>query len=107
MRSGLPDAFTPPAFEPAAVVVHEMLLDEANSSQPVSSVGYGKPAARTAGIWLDPHSDGVVTIDRLPGRAAYPIQRRRRLYHRGTGKLAGVDGNLMRRWHIPAMTGTL
>lgn len=94
LRSGLPDAFTLAAFEPADVVVHEILLDEANSYQPASSIEYGRSAARSAGIWLDADSDDAVTIERLPGRQAYPIQRRpQRLFTLHNGQTGRCRAN--------------
>ena len=94
LRSGLPDAFTLAAFEPSDVVVHEVLLDEADSYQPIPSVEYGKSAARAAGISLDADSDGTVTIDRLPGRQAYPIQHRpQRLFTLYNGQIGRCRAN--------------
>jgi hypothetical protein len=94
VEAGLPDVFTLAAFEPADVVVHEVLLDEASSYQPILSVEYGKSAARSAGIWLKADSDAALTIDRLPGRQAYPIQRRRqRLFTLHNGQTGRYRAN--------------
>ena len=94
LRSRLPDAFTLATFEPADAVVHEVLLDEPDSYQSASSIEYGKSAARTAGIWLEADSDGALTIDRLPGWQAYPIQRRpQRLFTLHNGQIGRCRAN--------------
>ncbi|HCT75312.1 MAG TPA: hypothetical protein DGG94_04325 [Micromonosporaceae bacterium] len=94
LRSGLPDAFTLPGVDACDVLVHDVLMDEANAYQPTTSIEYGLSAARDAGIRLDVDNDGVVIVDQLPGRQAYPIRRRtQRLFIVRKGQIGRYKAN--------------
>jgi hypothetical protein len=74
-RHGLDRATTVPASLPAGkVVVHEVLADEAVYVRHDETLAGDLGRVRDLGLWLS--LDGAtVTVDRLPGRAAYPRPR--------------------------------
>jgi hypothetical protein len=76
-RHGLPEAYLLPTLttEPAGpVLVHDVLLDEAAEYQPTFHVLEGRGAAGAARLWVE-RAGEVVTVDRLPSQAAYPVRR--------------------------------
>lgn len=72
-RRGLDQAAPLPRSLPEAdVVIHEVLADEAvNYERRDETLAGGVNRARDIGLWLR-HDEATVTIDRLPGSAAYP-----------------------------------
>ncbi len=71
-----------PAILPSNdVVVHDVLADEANGYEPHDKIlAGGVEQARDVDLWLTVNGSGSgsgsgVTVDRLPGRAAYPSPR--------------------------------
>jgi hypothetical protein len=75
VRRGLAEAYPlPPLPESAAVVVHDVLADEANGYRPGSRVDLDWQAVRAVGLWIKLEGDHLV-VDLLPGWAAYPVRR--------------------------------
>jgi hypothetical protein len=95
-RSGLPDVYPLPSAPDGPPVVHDVLLDEAADYQPSSRVVVGDGRAREVGLWLTTAGDGTVTVDRLPGWAAYPRwwRIRGRLFTLGAGQVGRYRANL-------------
>lgn len=93
------------------IVVHDVLMDSAEDYRPAPSVGYGQPAARKAGLWLELR-DGKLVVDQLPGRHAYPRPRAsQRLFTLGSGQIGRVRANFRftgvccaRHWHYEQWT---
>jgi hypothetical protein len=75
-RRGLDRATTLPAALPASdVVIHDVLADEVVGYVRDEQILAGQlRLAREVGLWLSPDGE-TVTVDRLPGRAAYPRPR--------------------------------
>jgi len=72
-RRGLDRAVALPQSLPASdVVIHEILADESTGYERHDELLHGGvKRARSIGLWLDREGD-TVTVDRLPGSAAYP-----------------------------------
>ncbi|MGC5019639.1 hypothetical protein [Micromonospora sp. DT47] len=74
LRRSIPQAYRLPQPPDERILVHEVLADETTGYQPVATLSTGAEAAREAGLWIE-LADGRAVVDRLPGRAAYPLRR--------------------------------
>ena len=76
IRGGLVRPVKLPAVMPTSdVVIHEVLADEAAGYDPHDEVLSGAVArARDVGLWLTVEGPAI-TVERLPGSAAYPRTR--------------------------------
>jgi hypothetical protein len=93
-RRGLPDVFPLPGqAQVGEVVLHDVLLNQANDYAPSIVLLSGMEAVRSAGLWLEV-ADGSLAVDRLPTWQAFPRLERRRLFTLESGQVARHRANL-------------
>lgn len=93
VRGRLPREYALPPLPSDGLAVHEVLLDEATGYRPVEQLREGVRAAREAGLWVE-WRDGRALVDRLPGRASFPVRRvGTRLFSLGPGEFGRWRAN--------------
>lgn len=93
-RRAVPDAFDLPPLPTGSVVIHDVLADVRDGYRPAATILAGADAAaRHLWLWIEVRAD-TVSVDRLPGYAAYPTRSGpARLFTLADGQFARYRAN--------------